>query len=44
MIRKSTDFFRNLPPKSCSHCGNRIEEQHESYTNECERCRTETNK
>jgi len=27
----STEFFRNLPPKVCTDCGEVIDEQHESY-------------
>ncbi|HEX7064720.1 MAG TPA: protein YhfH [Bacillales bacterium] len=38
MIQKSTEFFKNLPPKVCVECGHRIEEQHESYMNVCEHC------
>lgn len=38
MIQKSTEFFRNLPPKVCVECGQRINEQSESYMNVCEHC------
>ncbi|RBW67378.1 protein YhfH [Bacillus taeanensis] len=38
MIQKSTEFFRNLPPKTCVDCGKKIREQHESYMNQCEHC------
>lgn len=38
MIQKSTEFFKNLPPKICTECGNRMNEQHESYMNVCEHC------
>ncbi|RBW67380.1 protein YhfH [Bacillus taeanensis] len=38
MIQKSTEFFRNLPAKQCTKCGNKMKEQHESYSNECEDC------
>ncbi|MDC3413448.1 YhfH family protein [Aquibacillus sp. 3ASR75-11] len=31
-------FYRNLPKKICRECGCEIEEQHESYLFECERC------
>ncbi|MCQ6267313.1 YhfH family protein [Fictibacillus sp. WQ 8-8] len=32
------EFYRNLPKKQCRECGKTIEEQHESYVYECERC------
>ncbi|RXT02315.1 protein YhfH [Ammoniphilus sp. CFH 90114] len=32
------DFYRNLPVKICVECGCDIQEQHESYLYECERC------
>ncbi len=32
------EFYRNIPMKECSQCGNKIVEQHESYHSECERC------
>ena len=32
------DFYRNLPKKDCRECGDTIEELHESYLYECERC------
>ncbi|MEY2193688.1 protein YhfH [Neobacillus sp. BF23-41] len=32
------EFYRNLPEKECRECGETIEEQHESYLYECERC------
>ncbi len=32
------EFFRNLPPKECTKCGNKIEEQHECYGNTCDQC------
>ncbi|OEH92406.1 protein YhfH [Bacillus solimangrovi] len=35
---KITEFFKNLPPKHCHKCGEVIEEQHECYHNQCERC------
>lgn len=38
MIMKSTEFFKNLPPKQCVDCGTEIKEQHESYLNQCEHC------
>ncbi|MBQ4841594.1 YhfH family protein [Bacillus safensis] len=38
MLGKITEFFRNLPSKKCSKCGNDLMEQHECYGNECEEC------
>jgi ArsR family metal-binding transcriptional regulator len=32
------EFFRNIPKKVCSECGEQMEEQAESYLFECERC------
>jgi hypothetical protein len=33
-----SQFYRNIPVKICVTCGCKIEEQHESYLHECERC------
>lgn len=38
MIESSVEFFKNLPPKNCTECGNTIEEQHECYGNKCDQC------
>jgi hypothetical protein len=38
MVRNVMEFFRNLPPKKCSECGDNIEEQHECYGIVCDRC------
>lgn len=38
MIDQPMEFFRNLPAKTCSHCGREIDEQHEAYHNKCEDC------
>ncbi|MBM7659859.1 DNA-directed RNA polymerase subunit N (RpoN/RPB10) [Bacillus mesophilus] len=38
MLIKSTEFFRNLPPKQCMECGKEIDEQHECYMNHCDNC------
>lgn len=35
------EFFRNLPPKQCSCCGQEVKEMHESYVLKCETCETE---
>lgn len=32
------EFFLNLPSKTCSECGEQINEQYESYMMECLRC------
>ena len=32
------EFFRSLPPKQCSTCGDAVIEQAESYLSECDRC------
>ncbi|MDZ5470225.1 protein YhfH [Bacillus sp. 31A1R] len=38
MIQSIVEFFKNLPPKECVKCGNKIEEQHECYGNQCDSC------
>ncbi|MFD1779821.1 MULTISPECIES: protein YhfH [Bacillaceae] len=38
MLVKSTEFFKNLPPKKCVECGHDIDEQHECYGNKCDHC------
>ncbi|WP_242223497.1 protein YhfH [Bacillus cereus group sp. BfR-BA-01380] len=38
MLDQPMEFFRNLPAKTCSHCGKEIDEQHEAYHNKCEDC------
>ncbi|AGK52579.1 protein YhfH [Bacillus sp. 1NLA3E] len=38
MIKNALEFFKNLPPKKCTDCGEIIEEQHECYGNQCEKC------
>ncbi|MCM3602307.1 YhfH family protein [Robertmurraya korlensis] len=43
MFESIVEFFRNLPPKECVQCGNKIEEQHECYGNKCEHCMNVTN-
>lgn len=32
------EFFKSLPPKQCTECGDHIVEQAESYLMECDRC------
>lgn len=31
-------FYKNIPNKTCIHCGEEFKEQHESYAVECQRC------
>lgn len=38
MMMSSVEFFRNLPPKQCNKCGNKLNEMHESYIQKCEEC------
>ncbi|MBS4204126.1 protein YhfH [Lederbergia citrea] len=38
MIQSIVDFFKNLPPKQCTECGEQIAEQHECYGTKCDRC------
>ncbi|MDN7247319.1 protein YhfH [Planococcus shenhongbingii] len=38
MIENVVEFFKNLPPKQCSNCGEKVEEQHECYGSQCESC------
>ncbi|RAK19500.1 YhfH-like protein [Anoxybacillus vitaminiphilus] len=38
MLIKSSEFFKNLPPKKCIECGQEMEEQHECYGNKCNEC------
>ncbi|MDM5199193.1 protein YhfH [Fictibacillus enclensis] len=35
------EFYRNLPEKQCRECGNKMDEQHECYVQECEHCATQ---
>ncbi|MFB5661635.1 protein YhfH [Alteribacillus sp. HJP-4] len=37
-MKRVMEFFRNLPQKQCSDCGEIMEEQHESYMNQCDKC------
>ncbi|MCM3743910.1 YhfH family protein [Sporosarcina luteola] len=38
MVESIVEFFRNLPAKACDVCGEKIEEQHECYSNKCNEC------
>lgn len=38
MIENIVEFFRNLPAKTCTECGDSVAEQHECYSNKCENC------
>lgn len=38
MLENVLEFFRNLPKKNCATCGETIEEQHECYGNQCDKC------
>ncbi|HZG73992.1 MAG TPA: protein YhfH [Chondromyces sp.] len=38
MVQNIVEFFKNLPAKECSKCGDHIEEQHECYGNTCSNC------
>jgi hypothetical protein len=38
MLENVTEFFKNLPPKLCSDCGEIVEEQHECYGDKCDKC------
>lgn len=38
MLQNVLDFFRNLPAKRCTNCGNEMEEQFDCYTHTCEDC------
>jgi predicted RNA-binding Zn-ribbon protein involved in translation (DUF1610 family) len=38
MLTNVLEFFKNLPPKVCSSCGEIIEEKHECYSDKCDNC------
>ncbi|QPC46008.1 protein YhfH [Mangrovibacillus cuniculi] len=38
MLTNVMEFFRELPKKTCTKCGEHIEEQHECYGNVCDHC------
>lgn len=38
MLDNVVEFFKNLPPKRCTECGEAVSEQHECYGTKCEKC------
>ena len=38
MVKSIVEFFKNLPTKKCTECGNKIEEQADCYGNTCDHC------
>ncbi len=38
MLENVVEFFKNLPAKQCTECGEKMEEQSECYSNTCEKC------
>lgn len=38
MVKSIVEFFKNLPVKKCTECGNKIEEQADCYGNTCNHC------
>ena len=38
MLQSPVEYFKSLPKKECSECGQIIEEQAESYLMECDYC------
>nr|WP_096188946.1 protein YhfH [Evansella halocellulosilytica] len=41
MLIPSTEFFKNLPPKECVKCGDKIDEMHDCYSHKCDNCEKE---
>lgn len=39
-LESSTEFYLKLPDKTCPECGERVDEQCESYENTCSSCIT----
>jgi len=37
-IMTMSEFLKQLPPKKCNECKEKIEEQHECYGNVCSEC------
>ncbi|MGJ7921562.1 protein YhfH [Neobacillus sp. LXY-4] len=38
LMKSPVEFYRQLPYKVCSECGEHMTEQAESYLQECDRC------
>lgn len=38
MLENVIEFFKKLPPKSCTECGSHVDEQHECYGTKCDKC------
>lgn len=38
MVKSIVEFFKNLPAKFCTECGEKIEEQADCYSNKCNHC------
>lgn len=38
MLYKPVEFFKSVSHKECAECGQKIEEQAESYLMECDYC------
>ncbi|MEM5607188.1 protein YhfH [Bacillus toyonensis] len=38
MIDQPMEFFRNLPTKTCAHCGKKLMSKDEAYHNKCDDC------
>lgn len=38
MLINVIEFFKNLPAKMCVTCSEEIAEQHDCYSNKCDKC------
>lgn len=38
MLINVIEFFKNLPAKMCATCSEEITEQHDCYSNKCDKC------
>ena len=38
MLVNVIEFFKNLPAKICANCKEEFSEQHDCYTNKCNKC------
>ncbi|WP_422723703.1 protein YhfH [Jeotgalibacillus soli] len=38
MLENVMEFYRNIPPKQCASCGDKMEEQAEAYSTVCDKC------